>query len=474
MITISRSRREVIRKKAAQIREHCLSTGQAAHSTACAITEELPEVSRLEAWRLALGWSRAETITQVGELYLSRGLRPPGMTQAMLCRWEHGGVRWPSDEYAEALCVVYRASAVQLGLDRWRFGSDEAPGRYSAVAVEACDTRAWEGCSMTTAAGLPAVRESLSLALLVDPVGSRTVVDAADAAIEFYALGYSKHPPATLFDEVHRTRGLLTQALASERTDEAVAADLRRSVGWLSALLGNLAHHVADHTGARVHLATAVSLGERRGDTRLVAWACGALAMVARASGQLTVSLEHAERGLACVPGGLPRAQLHGWAELPTLAARGQVQDAERALADATRALEDDPVGYASGRFGYDEAEHRLHEAEAYRVLGRGDQAVVAAEASLDACVTGTPSWTAASLTLAQAEAPNRPSDAAQRALDVLQQVPIARLRSTARARLEQLDGALASVTAAGVTDLHERVRTLKPVINAHGIAESA
>ncbi|MDQ1031468.1 tetratricopeptide (TPR) repeat protein [Streptomyces umbrinus] len=196
--------------------------------------------------------------------------------------------------------------------------------------------------------------------------------------------------------------------------------------------------------------------------------------MVTRASGQLTAALDHAERGLACVPRGLPRAQLHAWAELPTLAALERVQDAERALADAARALEEDPVGSAPGRFGFDDAEHRLHEAEAHRMLGRTDQAVAAAEASLGTCLTGTSGWAAASLTLAQAEAPVRPSDAAQRALDVLQRIPAVRLRSTARARLAQLDGALAPVTAVGVTELRERVRTLTPAINVHGTAEGA
>ncbi|WP_019061469.1 helix-turn-helix domain-containing protein [Streptomyces prunicolor] len=475
MITVSRSRREAIRRSAAQIRERCLCTGQSTENTANAIADELPEVSRLEAWRLALGWSRAETIARVGDFYLSRGLMPPAMTQPMLCRWEHGRVRWPSDEYAEALCTVYGARPEQLDLDRWRVGPIPAAGRYSADAVEARDAPEGEsGTTMTTAAGLPAVRESLDLALLIDPTGSRTVVEAAESAIEFYALGYSKHPPATLFDEVHRVRGRLAKAVTTGETAEGVQVDMRRSIGWLSALLGNLAHHLNDQTGARVHLATAYALGERCRDNRLAAWACGAQAMVARARGELTEALDYADRGLACAPRGLPRAQLHGWAQLPTLAALQRPRDADRAMADAARALESDPIGYAPGRFGYDEAEHRLHQAEADRVLVRADKAIAAAEASLRICVTGTPSWAAASLTLAQAEAPGRPDDAAQRALSVLEEIPPARLRSTTRTRLVQLDGALAEVTAAGVADLRERVRLLRPAIDVHGVAESA
>ncbi|MYZ35585.1 hypothetical protein GT002_10810 [Streptomyces sp. SID4917] len=75
---------------------------------------------------------------------------------------------------------------------------------------------------------------------------------------------------------------------------------------------------------------------------------------------------------------------------------------------------------------------------------------------------------------MAQAEAATRPSDAAQRAVEVLARVPAARLRSTSRARLAQLGSALAASDAAGVADLRERVRALPPSIDAHGGVVSA
>ncbi|MEV8480092.1 hypothetical protein [Streptomyces sp. NPDC051173] len=84
-----------------------------------------------------------------------------------------------------------------------------------------------------------------------------------------------------------------------------------------------------------------------------------------------------------------------------------------------------------------------------------------------------TPGWAAATLVLAQAEAPTQPTDAAQRALDVLARVPAARLRSTSRARLARLDQVLTGVSATGVGDLHERVRVLVPLIDNHGNAST-
>jgi hypothetical protein len=126
--------------------------------------------------------------------------------------------------------------------------------------------------------------------------------------------------------------------------------------------------------------------------------------------------------------------------------------------------LEADPAGQAPGRFGFDEPELALHQAEAHLTLGRAEQARTRAEASAAACTTGTPGWAAATLGLAQAEAFDQPSDAAQRALDVLDRVPPSHLRTTARTRLERLNGLLAARPAEYVADLRERLRRRLPL----------
>lgn len=458
MITISRSRRAEIKKTAAGIRTRCHHLS--AEQTARLIQSALPEVRPLEAWRLALGWPRSRTIAHVAALYRSQGLAVPGLSESMLCRWEHHRNERPGPEYTQALCTVYRATADQLGLEH-----PTPPGTH------ACDNPARESMvTMTTAAGLPAVRDSLHLALLADPTGGPTVTELAEAAIEHYALGYSKHPPHTLFTEVHQARRLLTRTLEEPHPPgRDTHQELRRAIGWLSALLGNLAFHLGDHSGARAHLTSAAALGGHTGDARLTTWAHGAQAMVVRDTGDHTLALTHAERGLATAPAGLARAQLTAWALLPSLAALGRHRDADTALADATAHLEADPHGGAPGRFGYDLAEHTLHEAEAHRVLDRPDRAAQAAQRSVDATTPATPGWAAASLLLAQTEAPLHPADAAQRALDVLDKVPAARLRSTARTRLTQLDTALTPHHTTATDELHDRVHALPPAIDAHG-----
>ncbi|KPC66604.1 hypothetical protein ADL29_03340 [Streptomyces chattanoogensis] len=458
----------------------CQRQHNSTERTVTAIRNALPEVTALEAWRLALGWSRAQTIAQIADLYRRDGLLAPGLSQSMLCRWEHDPREWPGTEYTAMLCRAYGARPLQLGLNR--SGDDPfdhlglaATIRYGRIDVEACEEPAKERVVvMTTSAGLPAVRESLHLALLADPAGNSAVAELAEAAVEHYALNCSRHPSHTLFGEVRTARGLLADTLTTHLAPEPVAAELRRSVGWLSALLGNLAFHLDDPTGARAHLATAFTYGTRTGDARLTAWSCGAQSMVARATGQLALALTHAERGLEHAPAGLARAQLYAWAQLPALAAQNRAQEADTALADAAQELEADAVGWAPGRFGFDAAEYALHEAEAHLALDRADQAVTQAEASAGRAAEGTPGWAAATLVLAQAEAARQLADAAQRALDVLDRIPPARLRSTARVRLARLDAALAATPVAGGADLHERVCSLPLTIDARGAATSA
>ncbi|KOT61580.1 hypothetical protein ADK43_12305 [Streptomyces rimosus subsp. rimosus] len=434
----------------------------------------MPEVSVLEGWRLALGWSRAQTIVRIADLYRSDGLRSPALSEPMLCRWEHDPRERPGDEYTVMLCRVYGARPEQLGLDRPGdpFAARPQPRALIRYGRHAPQSREWVE-PMTTAAGLPAVRESLRLALLADPTGSTAVADLAEAAVEHYALHYSKHPPQILFDEVHASRQLLGQPLAAATAgaDSPGARELRRSIGCLSGLLGNLALHLDDRPGARAHLATAYAYGQRTGDLRLTAWACGARSMVALADHQIDAAAQHAEEALTLAPPGLPRAQIHSWARLPVLAQQGRGRDADQALAAAADELDADPIGSAPGRFGFDEAERALHEAEAHLVLGRAEQAIRRAETSAAQKPAGTPGWAAATLVLARAEATDRPDDAAQRALDVLDRVPPARLRSTAHQRLAQLDAALVTtaVSATSVTDLRERLRTLPAPIDPYG-----
>jgi hypothetical protein len=177
-------------------------------------------VKELEAWRLALGWSRTDTITQIGELYRADGLMPPGSSESMLCRWEHDPDEWLGGDYAVMPCRVYRARPEQLGLHQvqrvrqlsaW---TAEMIGYGRQDAGVAASGRQEGADPMTTDVGLPAVRGSLQLALLAEPSGGGLVDELAEAAVDHYALYYSRHPVPVLFQEVRATRALLAGVLS--------------------------------------------------------------------------------------------------------------------------------------------------------------------------------------------------------------------------------------------------------------------
>ncbi|MFJ9434656.1 Twin-arginine translocation pathway signal [Streptomyces sp. NPDC101490] len=320
---------------------------------------------------------------------------------------------------------------------------------------------------MTTASGLPAIRESVQWAVLDVPGGSSALVDLAEAAVEHYALNYSKHPPAVLLDEVRATRNLLSTVVAEAAP--VTARGLRQQVGWLSALLGNLAYHLDDRSGARAHLTLAGAIGESTREAALTAWSSGALAMVATARHDWQHARNHAEYGLQHAPAGLRRAQLLGWALLPTLAALGHAERADDVVSESDEIMR--AAVELPGRFGYDAAEHRLHVAEAHLTLERYDRAADVARTSITAAPEHTPGWVAATLVLALAEARDAPDQAAGRALDILDLIPPSRLRATARTRLTRLEHALGTSAIGPGADLTARLRALPAPIRPDGTA---
>jgi hypothetical protein len=479
MAAISRSRRAEIRGAVMLIRVRGHTQRWPVAWTVTAILRELSEVSALEAWRFAYGWTRARVVSDIVELYEQDGLRAPALNTAMLCRWEHGQVR-PSEDYARMLARVYRTSIRDLGLGPAprAHGLGMAPGpndgstcyrsdqtRHEPGGIRHATGTSGISAHVVTTDALRAIRESIELAVAASEVEAGEMVreQVADA-VEYYGLNYSKFAPALLFDEVRRSRAVVADLLATRPAHQA-RLDLRRAAGWLSALLGNLAFHLDDHAGARTHLGAAVALGREIGDTHLRAWSHGAQSMVARYEGRHPAALEWAERGLVHASTPLLRAQLLSWAQLPALAALGRRSDADQALAAAMRGLESAPDWATPGRFGFDPAELELHAAEASLVLDRPDSALEHASASAGHSQPTSPGWAAANLTMSLAESRGGQHDlAAERALLVLDRMGPERLRSTSRRRLAALARPLAAIDAAQPRMLLERLQVLPPL----------
>ncbi len=460
MAVLSRARRAELLRTASGIRRCGQRAGWSVEQIARSICDELPQVLPLEAWRLAYGWSRPQAIGGIASLYVEQDLAPPPLTSAMLCRWEHGAIA-VGPEYAPILCVLYGTTPDNLGLPRtWTSAIHLRPGAGSGYGASH-----WRP-AMTDdqSAALSAVRESVQLALEADgPAGGPATRDALDAAIQYYALRYSAFPPAMLAGEVHRTRALVAEMLLQQQPDSS-RTELRRLAGWLSALVGNAAFHVADYTAAQIHFATAARLGATADDHHLICWTLGAHAMTAYTQGRFQDALDLAGEALEYAATPLRRAQIIAWGQLRATAALGPSRRSE-AAALAGRAQDEmaaDPHGDQPGRFGFDTAELLLHLGEAALLVGDHPQAVAHARASQTHTSRGRPGWAAAVLLQARGEAArHRWTDAVGLAGEVLDTIAPQSLRQTTRARLRALDRELAPGLGVEVRALHERIAEL-------------
>lgn len=471
MARISRARRAELQRQALKIR----ATGQRAawpvQKIAAAILADIPDIQPLEAWRLAYGWSRPQVLRELAELYKGDRLAVPPVNSSMLCRWEHGDIK-PELDYEVMLARLYGVHPAQLGLRR--AAAVVAPDSLGARYRPQTATRALTNRPAMTAdnenAALAALRESIELALEVDgPAGGPLVLEHLHAAVGYYSLNFSAFAPANLAIEAHRTRALVSAMLRQPQADTN-RAELRRLAGWLSALVGNLAFVLADHTAAQIHLGTAARLGTAVGDSPLICWSLGAQAMTANAQHRYPEALELARQAYEYADTPLRRAHILAWGQLRSLANLGDQHrsDALQAMATAQDEMAADPDGEQPGRFGFDHAELQLHLAEVNLQLGDHAQARVHAEASQQLKTVGGPGWAAATLVLARSEAARgNLSDAADLAHTVLDTVPAPAIRETSRVRLRDLDHDLFTTTDPGPTGrtLRERLTRLPALV---------
>lgn len=474
---ISRARRAELQRAAQELRRQGQRDGWPVARIAAAIRVELPDILPLEAWRLAYGWSRPQAVDGIVSLYRSDGLAAPAVNPSMLCRWEHG-THPPAAEYEDILCRLYQADAAQLGLVPVRvLARTRLPHEGYRRLKDAAAGNGYQMTSEDEAAALAAVRESVQLALEAEgPSGGPLAAEFLERARSYYDVSYSSFPPAMLATEVHRTRALVAAMLREPQSDTA-RADLRRADGWLSALAGNLAFHLGDYPAAQIHLSTAARLGTAAGDPHLTCWSLGAQSMTSRSQERDTEALDLARQAIEYAGTPLRRAQILAWAELPALARLGGQyrSDAVRAIGRAQDEMAADPDGSQPGRFGFDGAELHLHIGEASLALGDARLAREHAEASRSATRAGRPSWAAATLTLAQAEAAGGSvSDAAALAHSVLDTIPAESLRQTSRLRLRSLNQHLSRAGTAGAAalSLAERARALPQLVPVGRISD--
>ncbi|MGA4989841.1 hypothetical protein [Nonomuraea bangladeshensis] len=306
---ITRSRRAQIKSDAAAIRVRAQRAGHTTEQIVTELRDALPELTALEAWRLALGWSRAQVVEQVAAAYASDGLRPPGLSEARLCRVEHGQER-AGTECAEMLARAYGTTRESLGLaPRCACGdgrratlqpSDVVTCSYGAVTVSggSYDDEGTESMRRRTllAAGLSiplAALQRVDDALAVPP---RTeAVEPAQIAARLRAAQaqFDRSDLATLVDALP---GLLASAAAvAERVDTPAgwglaAGSYRLATDTLS--------KVGNKPSARITADRAVLYAARSEDPVAKAASARALGMMLRMEGRAGLAADVMSRGI--------------------------------------------------------------------------------------------------------------------------------------------------------------------------------
>jgi transcriptional regulator with XRE-family HTH domain len=452
MARMTRAQRADVVREAARIRFEGQRAGRSVDAVAGEIGRRLP-LSALECRRLAYGWTRSQLVSAVVDALAARGLADPGLSEARVCRWEHGDTS-PSADYAEALAAVFGVAPSRLGL-----------------AVPAGADSAWyrrpqpreQGAALSDHTPLTAVTDSVALQLEVEgPAGGPQTRDLVHRALEYYVERYGDYPPAVIGREVHRCRNLVVGMLARDQT-EPNRRELRRLGGWLSALVGNFAFSASDYTGAHIHLGTSARLGGDVGDTRLEGWSLGAQSMVAQFQHRDADAYDLALQARELARDDLRKSQAAAWCELRPLARMGRRYEARDAAARAQRHMEAATEDH--GRFGFDRAQLHLHLAEAALDLGEAADGRRHATASQDLKATGSGGWAAATAVLARAAAGRRDAvEAVGLGCAVLDAVPADHLRETTRRRLWELHAELSSADPTGpVGELGDRLQALAP-----------
>lgn len=117
IVRVDRASRRRAERAARDIRLAGLRDGHAPADTVEQIIATLDGVHPLEAHRWAHGWDRGELSARIDVLYQDDGLIPPQLSDAEICRWEHGQRR-PQDERIDYLCRVYQTRPDRLGFGR--------------------------------------------------------------------------------------------------------------------------------------------------------------------------------------------------------------------------------------------------------------------------------------------------------------------------------------------------------------------
>ena len=278
---------------------------------------------RLIDHRKQRGWSQQDLVNELVALGNRCGERNLGLTFKQVSRWEQGWAR-PRPPYTKLLCMLFEASANELGLhgpstsaaqaaasatlanpvtDLVRTGTGEpAPAEHAshsglleltvmpAVAVEP-PRPAWEDMGVE-----PYTMEfpRLTDGSLLPP----DTLERLDAVLTELDRAYSKECPAELFVLARSFRVRVDQLIHGRHTLKDIR-ELYVYAAWLSELLAWLSHDLGSPSTAEAYAVDCYRHADQAEHDELCAWAMDALASIALYDKRPRCALTAARKGMA-------------------------------------------------------------------------------------------------------------------------------------------------------------------------------
>jgi transcriptional regulator with XRE-family HTH domain len=340
---------------------------------------------RLRTQRKLRGWSQEDVVRGLVDLGIDTGERQLGVTRSLVSRWERGVTR-PRPPYPKLLCLLFQASAEDLGL----------------VSSSPCPS--WPGMQ-ANASGEMERRELLSLLYRAAatapvwaalPTGPRLHTTGTAVRDPGQAKALREHPyrrlwastptPALMNPAVAHLN-LVSQLLESSRSTAeqaelaAVVSEAAEFVGWLAYDMGHLARGYE-------HYQSAAAYAERSGNDQLRAYLIAGMSLWAGLLGDGERALRLMEEATSLVPSReAPTAQ--AWLAAREAVAHSRVGDAPsamQALGRCERAAErsrpgEEPWPWA---FPFDDARIAMYRGTVGTILAQPKVALPALHRGMD------------------------------------------------------------------------------------------
>jgi transcriptional regulator with XRE-family HTH domain len=342
---------------------------------------------RLRTQRKLRGWSQEDVVRGLVDLGIETGERQLGVTRSLVSRWERGVTR-PRPPYPKLLCLLFQASAEDLGLVCSSSPHPSGPRMQVSTTSDEMERRELLSLLYRAASTAPvwaALPTGLRLGVPGTAVRDPSVAETLGG--HPYRRLWASMPTPALMNPAVAHLNLVSQLLESSRSTAeqaklaAAVSEAAEFVGWLAYDMGHLASGYEHYQSAAAH-------AERSGNDQLRACVIAGMSLWAGLLGDGARALRLIGEATSLVPPrGAPTAQ--AWLAAREAVAHSRVGDAAsamQALGRCERAAErsrpgEEPWPWA---FPFDAARIAMYGGTVGTILAQPNAALPALQRGMD------------------------------------------------------------------------------------------